>query len=61
MWSILDSAAPDVAEGFYAVLRESGALDPDRSAEALHRSVRGLREQDPTDLLRWSPYIHYRP
>ena len=60
MWTIADSPAPDVADRVYTALTKGGP-DPDRAAEALHHTIRALRDHDPTDPLRWTPYIHLGP
>jgi tetratricopeptide (TPR) repeat protein len=58
MWVIDDPSAPDIADSVYTALTRGGRPDPDRTAEALHRAIRTLRETDPTNPLLWAPYIH---
>jgi tetratricopeptide (TPR) repeat protein len=69
MWSILDMAAPTMADVFYSHLR---ATDPDlpgpagppqaaRAPYALHRAVARLHRDYPTQPLFWVPYIHFGP
>ena len=54
MWTIADSPAPAVADVFYGAV----AGQPDAAAEALHRAAGALRREDPTNPLRWAPYLH---
>jgi tetratricopeptide (TPR) repeat protein len=61
MWIVADSPAPYIANEFYTPLASGGPADPGRSAEALHRAVRSLRQVDPTNPLLWAPYIHLGP
>ncbi len=64
LWQASDSAAVQVAEGFYGHLaagREHDAPDPDRAAIALHHVVNALRDAGSryrTKLSAWTPYIH---
>ncbi|MGW0434512.1 CHAT domain-containing protein [Micromonospora sp. NPDC003197] len=60
LWAIGDDTAAAVAAELYDVLAtHDGALDPSRSAEALHRVTVRLRRQDPYQPSRWAPFIHY--
>jgi CHAT domain-containing protein len=63
-WTVFDTIAPQLAEGFYARLSSRDArgdtrLDPARSARCLHDTIRHLRDRYPS--LRWAPYIHIGP
>jgi len=58
MWTVADSPAPFVADTVYTSLTRRGERDPGRTAEALDRAIRSLRQLDPTNPLLWAPYIH---
>ena len=59
MWAITDSRGPYVADSVYTELTRDGIPDATRAAEALHHSIRALRQNDLTDNpLLWAPYIH---
>ena len=58
MWAISDSAAPIVADGFYARLLKHGKVGYGKAAEALHYAVEDLRKQNPSDFMAWVPFIH---
>jgi CHAT domain-containing protein len=63
-WTVFDTVAPQVAEGFYARLSSRDArgdtrLDPARSARCLHDTIGHLRDRYPS--LLWAPYIHIGP
>jgi len=63
LWSVTEEHSAKVARDVYRwILREKGGLDAQKSAEGLHKAVRGLRDstrfmtkQDP---LIWAPFIH---
>ncbi|WP_344668327.1 CHAT domain-containing tetratricopeptide repeat protein [Catenulispora yoronensis] len=62
-WEISDLIAVDIAEAFYANLTAPDAagrrvLDPDRSARALHDTVRTLRERHPNLPSVWASHLH---
>lgn len=63
LWEILDDTAAGVADDFYAALARptDQALDPARSAHALHRAVRALRDKGANRNLPslWAAYQHY--
>ncbi|MER6348755.1 CHAT domain-containing protein [Streptomyces sp. NPDC001595] len=60
LWSVYDTAATDVVADVYAALvSPGGGLVPERSAQALHRAVRGLRDTGP--LSSWVPFVHIGP
>ncbi|KAJ6552423.1 CHAT domain-containing protein [Mycena vulgaris] len=61
MWSIMDNDAPQVADDVYAYLLEAFPPDPTKAAEALHFSIRKLREQSggKKSFLHWVPFIHF--
>ncbi|WP_405096308.1 CHAT domain-containing protein [Micromonospora sp. NBC_01412] len=60
LWAIGDDTAAAVAAELYDVLAaQGGALDPSRSAEALHGVTARLRRQDPYQPSRWAPFIHH--
>jgi tetratricopeptide (TPR) repeat protein len=61
-WSVSDSGAAAVADWFYKGLSSGGsaALDPGRSARALHAAVQALRSNDASPL-HWAAYLHMGP
>ncbi|KAG8859271.1 hypothetical protein FRB91_008452 [Serendipita sp. 411] len=60
MWSIKDELAPKVADEFYARLLKDGERpDSRKAAEALHFSVKKLREEEKDiKMLSWLPFVH---
>ncbi|QRV87054.1 CHAT domain protein [Ceratobasidium sp. AG-Ba] len=59
MWSIMDEDAPLVAEIVYSELLRDGKMDHTRSARALHKAVKVLREKvGEKQIRRWAPFIH---
>jgi CHAT domain-containing protein len=63
-WTVFDTIAPQVAEGFYARLssrddRGQTYLDPAGSARALHDAIARLRDRYQS--LLWAPYLHIGP
>ncbi|MBE3012980.1 CHAT domain-containing protein [Microbispora sp. NEAU-D428] len=59
LWEIDDAVTLELAGAFYQGLRtENGALDLGRSAEALHRAVRAVRDRFPQTPSLWAPYLH---
>ncbi|KAG8754426.1 hypothetical protein FRC14_005090 [Serendipita sp. 396] len=60
MWSIEDALAPKVADEFYARLLQDGERPDNRkAAEALHFSVKKLREEEKDlKMLSWLPFVH---
>ncbi|GLV99149.1 CHAT domain-containing tetratricopeptide repeat protein [Streptomyces lavendulae] len=59
LWEIDDTVAAIAAEHFYDVLGEGPyGLDTTRSAEALHRTVRVLREKYRATPSLWAAYVH---
>ncbi|KAG8857703.1 hypothetical protein FRB91_011018 [Serendipita sp. 411] len=60
MWSIEDALGPKVADEFYAHLLQDGERpDNRRAAEALHFSVKRLREEKKDiRMLSWLPFVH---
>ncbi|KAG8754846.1 hypothetical protein FRC14_004601 [Serendipita sp. 396] len=60
MWSIEDALAPKVADEFYArLLRDGERPDNRKAAEALHFSVKKLREEEKDiKMLSWLPFVH---
>ena len=61
MWTIADSPAPRVADKVYTTLLEGDRPEAAQTALALHRAIRSLRLQDPTNPLLWASYIHLGP
>ena len=63
LWSVTDEHSAKVARDVYGwILGEKGGLDAQKSAEGLHKAVRGLKDstrfmtkQDP---LFWASFIH---
>jgi hypothetical protein len=60
LWSIYDSAAPDIADTFYTTLATT-APNAEQAPYALHRAVTALRAKHPTEPLTWAAYIHTGP
>lgn len=60
LWPIIDSLAPEIAGEFYRHLTDGGtaAVQPERSAEALHRAIQRLRQRFPGDPSVWAAHIH---
>ncbi|KAG8825580.1 hypothetical protein FRC19_011112 [Serendipita sp. 401] len=59
MWSIEDELAPKVADEFYARLfQDEERPDNRKAAEALHFSVKKLREEGDIEMLSWIPFVH---
>jgi CHAT domain-containing protein len=56
LWPIADSVAPEVAEGFYREVRNSGV-----PALALHNTVRQLRNRYPDSPSIWASHLHFGP
>jgi CHAT domain-containing protein len=66
MWAVADSLSAEVVAGIYDELRGGSggtlaALDPGKSALAVHQAVRRLRDRYPGLPLRWIPYLHLGP
>jgi hypothetical protein len=60
LWSVDPAVATEVTEAVYPQLINAGAFEPDRSALALHKVVRALREGGrPLD--DWLPFTHNGP
>lgn len=58
LWSVRDSAAPEIANAVYAALGGT----PARAAIALHEAINALRAPGRSAaLIRWAPYIHIGP
>lgn len=57
LWLIADRPSSIVAQDLYRWMLKDGRLDSGRSAEALHRAVRLLRDTSDDPLL-WASYIH---
>lgn len=59
MWSISDKEAPFLANDVYSELLKDGKPDSTRSAYALHRAVKNLRQRNgESSFLSWVPFIH---
>ncbi|MFJ8982956.1 CHAT domain-containing protein [Streptomyces sp. NPDC102282] len=59
LWEIGDALAARTADDIYAALiGDSGALDSDRTAAALHATVRTMRDQMPALASQWAAYVH---
>ncbi|QRV97371.1 CHAT domain protein [Ceratobasidium sp. AG-Ba] len=59
MWSIMDEDAPLVADIVYYELLKDGMMDHTKSARALHKAVKVLREKvGEKEIWRWAPFIH---
>lgn len=57
MWSIRDDVAPLVADKVYAEILRDGKPNSARAAQALHTTVRGLRDRS-YSFASWVPFIH---
>jgi CHAT domain-containing protein len=58
LWEINDTFAADVAADFYSGLRtETGTLDTDLAATALHQVIRSARNARPDAPSLWAAYI----
>ncbi|MGY1673071.1 CHAT domain-containing protein [Geodermatophilus sp. SYSU D00710] len=60
LWTVVDAAAPDVAEVVYERL-DSDGRSLGHTAEALHAAVDALRARHPDRPLLWAPYVHFGP
>ncbi|PVF92653.1 hypothetical protein CPB86DRAFT_790943 [Serendipita vermifera] len=59
MWSIRDELAPMVTNEFYGhIMTGTGRPDHRKAAEALHMSVKKLRETPGIQLTDWVPFVH---
>ncbi|WP_442911102.1 CHAT domain-containing protein [Kitasatospora sp. NBC_01266] len=59
LWEIDDAVAEQVARSFYDMLGNgSGDLAIPQSAEALHRTVRMLRDRYRAAPSLWAAYVH---
>jgi CHAT domain-containing protein len=63
LWQVNDTHSAELARDVYAwILKGKGGLDVRRSAEGLHKAVRGLRDRTrfmrKHDPLVWAPFIH---
>jgi CHAT domain-containing protein len=61
LWSVDDAAATAISRAVYPLLITDGRLEADRSAYALHASVRELRAAYPQAPSRWAPFVHIGP
>ncbi|WP_326796893.1 CHAT domain-containing protein [Streptomyces sp. NBC_01808] len=62
LWHVDDVIGAQVALSVYESLtRGDGTLDADRTAEALHRAVRGLRDTYPQTPSLWACQVHAGP
>jgi hypothetical protein len=60
LWTVNPRVVADVSEAVYSRLISDGAFHPERSAEALHHAVRGLRASG-RSLDSWLPFTHNGP
>ncbi|KZT10493.1 uncharacterized protein LAESUDRAFT_644568 [Laetiporus sulphureus 93-53] len=59
MWSILDSVAPQVAQGVYSqLLSDDSPPDHRQAARALHYAVEQLQQDPNMSFYSWLPFIH---
>ncbi|WP_189714179.1 CHAT domain-containing protein [Streptomyces phaeofaciens] len=61
LWSVYDDTAADVAATVYADLTATGRFEPERSADALHRAIRELRDVHRLPPSAWTPFTHTGP
>jgi CHAT domain-containing protein len=62
LWQVIDRHSAEVAKDVYAWILEGGELEVQRSAEALHKAVRALRNRTrfcmKNNPLVWASFIH---
>src|SRR5439155_12145512 len=58
LWEVDDEIAARVADEFYAGLLAGGAVDPKRSAYALHQAWRRLRDEYTKSPSLWAGFVH---
>jgi tetratricopeptide (TPR) repeat protein len=59
LWEVDDQVSATIADSFYSHLRSAGnALDTGRSAHALHRAVRMIRDEFPQTPSLWAGHLH---
>jgi CHAT domain-containing protein len=61
LWSVYDQSTAEATTAFYDLLAVDGALDPTGTAQALHQTVRRLRDAYPTSPTVWASFIHAGP
>ncbi|KUL21386.1 CHAT domain-containing protein [Streptomyces regalis] len=63
LWSVNDVTAADITRATYARLTTNGTTAPrtDESADALHQTVRELRDRYPASPTLWAGHIHVGP
>lgn len=62
LWEVRDRAYSDITDLFYQGLATSdGAVDPDRSARALHRALTVMRGRYPHIPSLWAAHVHVGP
>jgi CHAT domain-containing protein len=59
LWGIDDRLSVDIADAFYdALSTPDGAVDVDRAAVALHRTIRAIRDEMPATPSLWAAHLH---
>jgi hypothetical protein len=59
LWEIDDATAAEVADTFYENLRtRQGAVNTSQAADALHGSIRAVRDRFPRTPSLWAAYLH---
>lgn len=62
LWQVVDGIGADVTRGVYEALHTGdGVLDVDRTAQALHATVRTLRDTYPVTPSLWACQVHAGP
>jgi hypothetical protein len=61
LWSVFDTSAAEIARIVYTELVADGRFTPARSAHALHKAVKRLRDLDRDRLSAWMPFTHTGP
>ncbi|MFF7203238.1 CHAT domain-containing protein [Streptomyces sp. NPDC008141] len=62
LWHVDDTIGAGVAQSVYeALIRSDGTLDVDRAAEAVHGTVRALRDMYPRTPSLWACQVHAGP
>lgn len=59
LWAINDAHALEIADAFYGDLATaSEGIDTKQAAQALHRAIRALRDEQPATPYLWAAYMH---
>jgi tetratricopeptide (TPR) repeat protein len=61
LWDVQTEAAADISNSLYSRMSANGVLVPERSALALHQTLRAQRQDRPDEPTRWALFSHYGP